>query len=321
MGIECAAYPFKIDVRIYTLETLEAGQGNSTKMLAKVSKVKDEPFSSDSSPMSTSFPAEVGGQSKTRSRENLPTMRHEVVLHDEDGEELHELMVLIPQDVSLNDSCLSDKETEAQAHVSEQEITGFRSPGDVIEDACFSHFLRTVSTLLIVYDNPHNANPYRLAFPTLAYDSLSLHQAMKALGALHLAHVTPSNPETNLKALALSQYSNSVASLREKLAQKPLPRLSDLATVLLLTFFEMMDSDTNNWQTRLKGAKDIFEQLFNADSGCPNHVRESKKTEAMRNFLVSALGYLDVAAAVSTKDLPRFPGITGTRLAVDGSTI
>lgn len=316
MGIECAAYPFKIDMRIYTPTSLEAGRSARLKLSSKQQQPasSEQLSSSDCSP-ETSW-SDVTS-SKSWSGSTIPLMRHEVVVQDEDGEEVHPgLMVLIPHNAESDTvrSTLAgrqDAQTGSQKQVSQvqDKISLYlRSPHQNLDEKFFNHFLGTVSTLLIVYDNPHNANPYRLAFPSLAHDSLSLHQAMSALGSLHLAHTTPSGPDINLKEMALLRYSESVVTLRETLVQRPTPHLADLATVLLLTFFEMMDSDTNNWQTHLKGAKDIFEKLFSVETDRPAPSKQSKKSEAMRNFLISALGYLDVAAAASTAQPTQIPG-------------
>lgn len=110
----------------------------------------------------------------------------------------------------------------------------------------------------------------------------------------------------NLKAMALTRYSNCVNGLCKVLTQKDEPGLADLATVILLTFFEMMDSDTNNWQTHLQGAKDIFERIFSA--GVRMTISKDANETAIRDFLVSALGYLDVAASASSAQTTQLQG-------------
>lgn len=314
MGLDCAAYPFQIDMRIYTPETLEHGQGRKSRKARKMSPTRNHKESPDQviEPGLGNPAVEKVGLCTT-----APLMRHEVLVQDDSkGDALPGLMVLIPHNVGFGRS----QSSPAQSEESEQQAvnqmpdeerglsTILHYPSQNHDDRFFGHFLGTVSTLLIVYDNAHNANPFRLAFPTLAHESLSLHQAMNALGALHLAHTTPSTPGTNLKAMALSRYSESVVTLRTTLLKKEMPHLADLATVLLLTFFEMMDSDTNNWQTHLKGAKEIFERLFSVDTSGQVLRDEGRKNEAVRNFLISALGYLDVAAAASTAQPTQIPG-------------
>lgn len=247
-------------------------------------------------------------------------MRHQIIQEDDDGDEkIPGQLVLIPDGPMrlvprAPRSAKKDKNSRS-AVAQEQGNTYYIPPNlgakflsETPDSRFFSHFLSTVSTLLIVYDNPHNANPYRLVFPSLASDSYALQEAMHALGALHLANTTPSSREFNLKAMALSRYSRCVHSLREGLSKNTPPKLADLATVLLLTFFEMMDSDTNNWQTHLKGAKDLFEKLFSVQTGLVAGSEKGKHTEAVRNFLISALAYLDVAAAASTAQTTQLSG-------------
>lgn len=316
MGISCAAYPFKIDMRVFTPKSLEAADSRREASRKKTGRQRpDSPEYLESESSSNE-----GCRTSPPSKTTICTMRHQVIKEDDDGDEATPgQMVLIPDNVKV--ALPVTRQRQSSKQIDEQVVrrpaaaqfntsfqTFVRSPDEGMDSRFFSHFLNTVSTLLIVYDNPHNANPYRLAFPALASDSAPLQEAMNALGALHLANTTPSSREVNLKAMAISRYSRCVHSLREVFMSDRPPKLADLATVLLLTFFEMMDSDTNNWQTHLRGAKDVFERLFNVSTASPPVSSVTDKCHAVRNFLISALAYLDVAGAASTAQTTQLEG-------------
>jgi hypothetical protein len=103
----------------------------------------------------------------------------------------------------------------------------------------YSHFLSTVSKILIVIDTPYNSNPYRLSFPQLAESSWSLTESMKALGALHLANTTAGQDSKHHLRYAVSIYGNIMHKLRSDSITPSQPQLSDLATNLLLCVFEV----------------------------------------------------------------------------------
>jgi hypothetical protein len=108
-----------------------------------------------------------------------------------------------------------------------------------LESRYYSHFLGTVSTILIVFDTPYNSNPYRLSFPQLAESSWSLTESMKALGALHLANTTAGQDSKHHLRYAVSIYGNIMHKLRSDSITPSPPQLSDLATNLLLCVFEV----------------------------------------------------------------------------------
>lgn len=108
-----------------------------------------------------------------------------------------------------------------------------------LESRYYSHFLGTVSTILIVFDTPYNSNPYRLSFPQLAESSWSLTESMKALGALHLANTTAGQDSKRHLRYAMSIYGNIMNKLRSDSISPSQPQLSDLATNLLLCVFEV----------------------------------------------------------------------------------
>jgi hypothetical protein len=105
-------------------------------------------------------------------------------------------------------------------------------------EAYTTHFLNTVSSILIVWDAPYNSNPYRLSLPYLAQSSWSLMESMKALGALHLANTATGQERTHHLKYAMKTYGQILFGL-QKSSNYSYPRLSDLATSLLLCLFEV----------------------------------------------------------------------------------
>ena len=251
MGLECEGYPFRIDMKIFTPETMAKGKRAARTQPAATAVVR-----------------------RKQSGQLVTALRHEVQEVDEEGEPVPGQIVLHP--VRAANPRLQLRLEDPNSRY-------------------LNHFLGTVSKLLIVYDLPHNANPYRFVFPKLAASSEPLQEAMNALGALHLAQTTP--VESGLRATAIQKYSGTVNSLRQTLSVER-PKLAHLATILLLAFYEMMDSgSTAGWRLHLRGARDVFERLFAADTLQP---RNDPHFAAAKDFLISCLTYLDMAAAVST---------------------
>ncbi|KAJ5381912.1 uncharacterized protein N7496_004340 [Penicillium cataractarum] len=164
----------------------------------------------------------------------------------------------------------------------------------------FSHFVNQVSTLLIIYDTNININPYRSYFPEFARSSPSMIGAMQALGALHLANTSVGADRNQHLQQAMGKYGQVVKMFRDRYT---LPDgqlgIRDFATCLLLCLFEMMDSQHQNWDVHLKGAREIYNLLFYPHTG--NAAREAQRlveiNHPLRSFLVSLLSYLDVAGA------------------------
>lgn len=104
----------------------------------------------------------------------------------------------------------------------------------------YSHFLGTVSTILLVWDAPYNSNPYRFSLPQLAQSSWTLTESMKALGALHLANTSVGEDQKRYFKSAMKLYGSVICDLRKlSTAQSSGLRLPDLATSLLLCLFEV----------------------------------------------------------------------------------
>jgi hypothetical protein len=111
---------------------------------------------------------------------------------------------------------------------------------DCLEGRYYTHFVDEVATLLLIYDNSMNTNPYRRCFPDLSRSSPSMASAMEALGALHLAN-TANGPQRNAHFQhAMGKYGEVVKLFRTryKEADQSL-RLTDFATCLLLALFEV----------------------------------------------------------------------------------
>ncbi|KAJ5089089.1 hypothetical protein N7532_007773 [Penicillium argentinense] len=190
------------------------------------------------------------------------------------------------------------------------------------DDRYYTHFIDQVSTLLLIYDNSMNTNPYRSCFPDFARSSPSMVGAMQALGALHLANTSVGPPRNKHFQHAMGKYGEVVKLFRDRYTQ-PSEQLgmTDFATCLLLCLFEvskgrctndgksadtiidkMMDSQQQNWKVHLKGARAIYNLIFFPHANSPAH-EEKRLVETnhpLRSFLVSLLSYLDVAGACAT---------------------
>ncbi|CAI7605052.1 unnamed protein product [Penicillium glandicola] len=168
------------------------------------------------------------------------------------------------------------------------------------EERYLTHFVDQVSAFLIIYNTPHNANPYRTHFPDLARSSPTMANAMQALGALHLANTSVGAQRNRHFQQAMAKYGVVVKGFRARYSDPSQQLgLTDFATCLLLSLFEMMDSQHNNWAVHLKGAREIYNLLFYPQSGDPEREvqRVAETNHPLRPFLVSLLSYLDVAGA------------------------
>ncbi|KAJ5903906.1 hypothetical protein N7504_006289 [Penicillium tannophilum] len=168
----------------------------------------------------------------------------------------------------------------------------------------FAHFIDQVSSLLIIYDNSMNINPYRKQFPDFARSSLSMAGAMQALGALHLANTSVGSQRISHFRKAMSKYKEVIQLLRARYARPGLQlEMTDFATGLLLCLFEMMDSQTDNWAVHLKGACEIYYLISYPHCGRTSAHEAQRDTECdhpLRSFLVSLLSYLDIAGACAS---------------------
>ncbi|KAJ5926724.1 hypothetical protein N7516_008497 [Penicillium verrucosum] len=171
------------------------------------------------------------------------------------------------------------------------------------EERYLTYFADQVSTFLIIYNTPHNANPYRTHFPDFARSSPTMLNAMQALGALHLANTSVGSQRNRHFQQAMGKYGVVVKGFRARYSDPSQQlRLTDLATCLLLSLFEMMDSQHHNWAVHLKGAREIYNLLFYPQPGdsAREVERVAETNHPLRSFLVSLLSYLDVAGACAT---------------------
>lgn len=114
------------------------------------------------------------------------------------------------------------------------------NPLDAKDARYYTHFIDQVASLLLIYDNSININPYRRYFPELARDSPSMASAMQALGALHLANTSRGQQRIEHFQQAMGQYGQVVKSFRTRYTQPSHQlRLTDFATCLLLSLFEV----------------------------------------------------------------------------------
>ncbi|KAI9041782.1 Zn(II)2Cys6 transcription factor [Aspergillus affinis] len=173
-----------------------------------------------------------------------------------------------------------------------------------LEGRYYAHFIDRVATLLLIYDNSININPFRRYFPELARSSPSMASAMQALGALHLANTSRGQQRITHFQHAMGKYGEVVKSFRTRYNQAgPHLQLTDFATCLLLGLFEMMDSQHHNWAVHLKGAREIYRLLFIPNSDPAKEAQRLAETNhPLRQFLVSLLSYLDVAGACATSE-------------------
>lgn len=176
---------------------------------------------------------------------------------------------------------------------------------DLVEGRYYTHFIEQVSTLLLIYDNSNNVNPFRQYFPELAQSSPSVASAMQALGALHLAN-TSAGPKRNVHfQQAMGKYGEVVKTFRMRYTHPDHEvQIADFATCLLLSLFEMMDSGHDNWVIHLKGAREIYKSLFLSKRSDPakEAQRLAESNHPLRHFLISLLSYLDVAGACNTSE-------------------
>ncbi|KAF4213648.1 hypothetical protein CNMCM8980_009719 [Aspergillus fumigatiaffinis] len=176
---------------------------------------------------------------------------------------------------------------------------------DLVEGRYYTHFIEQVATLLLIYDNSNSINPFRQYFPELAQSSPSVASAMQALGALHLANTSP-GPKRNVHfQQAMGKYGEVVKTFRTRYTHPDHEvQITDFATCLLLSLFEMMDSGHDNWAIHLKGAREIYKSLFLSKRSDPakEAQRLAESNHPLRHFLISLLSYLDVAGACNTSE-------------------
>ncbi|OJJ48973.1 hypothetical protein ASPZODRAFT_60277 [Penicilliopsis zonata CBS 506.65] len=203
------------------------------------------------------------------------------------------------------------------------------------EGYILAHFVNHVSILLIAHHGPvyainksnknNTKNPFQCDFPLLAQSSPAMLGAMQALGALHLANTAASGTQdTRHFQYAMAKYSDVVKLFRLKshqTGQRTL--LADLATCLLLCYFEMMDSQHPNWLVHLKGAKEIYRIMFHpTPAEQADRVGEGERQAAVRHPLLTdlllLLADLDVAGACATVNGTVIPGPYWRMHAVDG---
>lgn len=119
-------------------------------------------------------------------------------------------------------------------------INNILSPSlDSADSRYFTHFIDRVSSLLLIYDNSDNINPFREMFPDLARSSPSMVSAMQALGALHLSNTSAGQQRISHFEQAMGNYGEVVKSFRAKHQPGQQLQLTDFATCLLLCLFEV----------------------------------------------------------------------------------
>lgn len=113
---------------------------------------------------------------------------------------------------------------------------------DCVDGRYFSHFIDQVSSLLLIYENSGNINPFRENFPDFARSSPTMVNAMQALGALHLSNTSVGQQRISHFQQAMGNYGAVVKSFRAKHKPDHQVQLTDLATCLLLCLFEVSAS-------------------------------------------------------------------------------
>lgn len=109
-----------------------------------------------------------------------------------------------------------------------------------VDERYLTHFVDQVSTLLIIYNTAHNANPYRTHFPDFARSSPTMANAMQALGALHLANTSVGSQRNRHFQQAMGKYGVVVKGFRARYSDPSQQLgLTDFATCLLLSLFEV----------------------------------------------------------------------------------
>jgi hypothetical protein len=146
------------------------------------------------------------------------------------------------------------------------------------EERYLAHFADQVSILLIIYNTPHNANPYRTHFPDFARSSPTMANAMQALGALHLANTSVGSQRNRHFQQAMSKYGVVVKGFRARYSDPSQQLgLTDFATCLLLSLFEVRFSTSCELASG---------QLTNisADDGFPTPQLGSTSQRSSRNL-------------------------------------
>lgn len=221
------------------------------------------------------------------------------------------------------DQSLSYQRTSTQL-ISDANATGTRqlfesllpAPVGPSQDTLYyQHFLRDVSTLLIIFDTPSNSNAYRMLPSVMGNgDSRLLRETMEALGAMHLSRL-PDTPNRILhRSAAMDLYASIVSSLRSMNSESTdAASLEMLAISLLLCMFEKMSSTDSSWKVHLLGAGQALQSIFTPSPSPPavhHHSSTSsiKDVVPIRRFLVSLMSYLDIAASCATGEGPIIPG-------------
>lgn len=176
-----------------------------------------------------------------------------------------------------------------------------------IEERYLTHFADQVSTLLTIYNTPHNANPYRTHFPDFARSSPTMANAMQALGALHLANTSVGSQRNRHFQQAMGKYGVVVKGFRARYSDPSQQLgLTDFATCLLLSLFEV------RFHLSFKPAS--HDQLTNipADDGFPTPQLGSTSQRSSRNLqhpLLPSTRGLSTRSTTRRRDKPSAPPI------------
>ncbi|KAJ5104421.1 Protein of unknown function DUF3468 [Penicillium alfredii] len=251
---------------------------------------------SQSQPESSKAPKAPRKQKKPASSESGESAASSPIVKKEEPDEAREAVVVSPTTVAQPPTQFQFQEPISPASLVSTSLQN-------ADERYFTHFIDRVSTLLIIYDNSININPYRRYFPDFARSSPSMANAMQALGALHLANTSDGHQRNRHFQQAMGKYGEVVKTFRGRYADRSQQLgMTDFATCLLLCLFEMMDSQHQNWAVHLQGAREIYNRIFYPHTG--DSAREAQRVaesnHPLRSFLVSLLSYLDVAGACAT---------------------
>lgn len=234
LGLECDGYAQKATFKVFVQEDYDGGRRSSRDAGKDEAEVKGRA-------LQIRFAADGGAQAKKRIK--LADSDEDIKEEEDDVIELRRQSTSTAgEQQSAWDSMYAYSTDLASSSTADRQQLAQIAPLDLVctDTRYYSHFLLTVSSLLIVYDTPSNWNPFRY-FPQFADSFWPLMETMKAMGAMHIANISTKKEERALHArTAMVKYGEVVRELSNSLTtETPHSKLAIFATSLLLSMFEV----------------------------------------------------------------------------------